>query len=292
MITQCKGKNVMEQSYQPTLIQPDNLIEHLDQWNGKIIDCRGRNEYEKSHIPGAMSVPANLLQDPDSERGQLYSWDKVKSLLMSWGVGSEGPWLLYDDAGFVAAGRVFWVLEYFGVKDLAVLDGGWMIWTKNKYPTSNQLVKPKQGIFNTPVNYRVLAEKADVLKVLEFNGIVDRQGKPLSETILLDTRTLEEYQGTKITAERNGHIPGAIHCNWENNIVDLFTPVFKPLDTLSEYYKDLEVTSDKEVIVYCRTGSRSCQTYLTLKLLGFKGVRNYVGSWLDWGNDSEVPVEC
>ena len=281
----------MNQSEQPSLIQPEDLLEDLDQWNGKILDCRGRNEYEKSHIPGAISVPANLLQDPDSERGQLYSWDKVRSLLMDWGVGSTGPWFLYDDAGFVAAGRVFWVLEYFGVNNIAVLDGGWMVWNKNRYPTSNQVVKPYQGTLNTPVQSRVIADKADVLKVLESNGRVHSHGKPLSETILLDTRTLEEYQGTKITAERNGHIPGAIHCNWENNIVDLFTPKFKPLDTLSDYYSDLGVTSEQEVIVYCRTGSRSCQTYLTLKLLGYKRVRNYVGSWLDWGNDPEVPVE-
>ncbi|MCG8477904.1 MAG: hypothetical protein MI724_02325, partial [Spirochaetales bacterium] len=108
---------------------------------------------------------------------------------------------------------------------------------------------------------------------------------------IVDARTVEEFEGRTQTAARDGHIPGAVHVDWQNHINDLFDPTFRDLAELSRLYEERGVTKDKHILVYCRSGSRSSHSYFTLRLLGYETVSNYAGSWLEWGNDRDTPIE-
>lgn len=265
--------------------------QNLGSWEGRLIDCRGASEYNRGHIPGAINIPNTLIQDPESERGSLLPFAVMRKNLHHAGVNllSDEPLLLYDDSGLVPSARLFWVLEVLGRNKVQLLDGGFISWLKGKYPITKDPFIPNpiepQGHggsddTNGHCDRLIFATKEDVLATFH-----DPDG------VIVDARSIEEYRGMKITAERNGHIPGAVHLNWEEHIRGLFDPVFKDQNVLKQLYYDQGVTRDKKVIVYCRSGARSSHSYFTLRMLGFTRVSNYSASWLEWGNEPDTPIE-
>ncbi|AFG38063.1 sulfurtransferase [Spirochaeta africana] len=246
-----------------------------------IVDCRGASDYRQGHIPGAVNLPANELQDPESERGSLRPLSRLAELIAGAGIPPRGDLVLYDDSGLVPSARLFWVLEMLGRRDVRLLNGGSIAWNQAGLPQESEVIQAEpSGKLPVPAGVPPqLALQADVYAAIEDPA-----------TRLVDARSEAEYTGKLETAARNGHIPGAVHINWEDHIVDLFNPMFKPLDELSELYARHGITPDSPVIVYCRSGSRSTHSYFTLRLLGYQDVRNYAGSWLEWGNDPAAPV--
>ncbi|HKK48807.1 MAG TPA: rhodanese-like domain-containing protein, partial [Alkalispirochaeta sp.] len=111
------------------------------------------------------------------------------------------------------------------------------------------------------------------------------------DTVIIDSRTPEEYYGRTGEHVRNGHIPGARNVDWQQHIADLFDPTLMPIPELAELYKDIGVNRDSRIITYCRTASRSSHTYFVLRLLGFEHIRNYAGSWMEWCADESLPIE-
>ncbi len=109
------------------------------------------------------------------------------------------------------------------------------------------------------------------------------------EAVLIDTRTVEEYSGTTVRASRGGAVPGAVHIEWTRNLTSAGD--FKPASELKQMYEDAGVTPDKEVIAYCQGGYRAAHTYIALRLLGYPRVRMYLGSWQEWAERKELPVE-
>ncbi|GAB6090480.1 sulfurtransferase [Spirochaeta dissipatitropha] len=271
------------------LIQVEELAEQVDAF--LLIDCRGKADFKRGRIPGAVNLPANELQDPDSERGALLPLSELAEKIASAGIRADSRLVLYDDSGLVPSSRLFWVLGMLGKTDALLLDGGGLSWIQSgkKFDTSHpeesasvnesELSETERMRIDPETVKSVLAEQADVY------AAIDDQ-----DTVIIDTRTELEYSGQQITADRNGHIPGAVHINWENNIRDLFDPRFRSHEELREMYRQRGVVPEKHVIVYCRSGSRSTHTFFTLKMLGFTNVRNYAGSWLEWGNDPETPI--
>ena len=185
--------------------------------------------------------------------------------------------MLFRSAGMKSA-RLFWFLEYFGHTDVHMLNGGHNAWVAAGLPITHEAKAPSPGNFRMRPHSERVATVDEVLA-----GI----SKP--ETVIIDTRTDGEYLGTTVRALRGGAIPGAVHLEWTKNLDD--KGFFKTAEQLEQMYLDAGIGPDKEVIPHCHGGYRSAHTYLALRLIGYPKVRNYLGSWGEWGNKPELPVE-
>jgi thiosulfate/3-mercaptopyruvate sulfurtransferase len=253
----------------------DGLAEH----SRILVDLRGEAAYRKAHIPGAIRLPPEALNDPESPRSALWSQEVLRRNLEEAGIGDEGLVVAYDDSGLVPSSKLYWVLRYLGRGNVAVMDGGFAGWKRAGLPVSTEGTSRQPGGLSSPPAEELLARREDVLSALDT-----------TDTVLVDARTPDEFAGRSATALREGHIPGAVNINWEHHVVDLMDPRLRPLDELRALYEGHGITPDKQVITYCRSGARSSHTFFVLSLLGYPRVRNYEASWLEWGNEPDLPV--
>jgi thiosulfate/3-mercaptopyruvate sulfurtransferase len=260
-----------------------------------VVDTRGPNEYKAGHIPGAVNLPSGSLYDPQTPSSDLLPPELVEQRVAEAGIDADSHLIFYDDSGLVPSARVFWALENYGRDNMSLLDGGFLGWMTRKLPVerANDGNGNEDGADGTAPSTRAAgkpfrasreghayATRDDVLAAIED-----------PDTVIIDTRTEEEYRGRTATHQRNGHIPGAKNVDWQNHIVDLFDPTLKSPDELRKLYREIGLDESKRAIVYCRTGSRSSHTYFVLRYLGFTNVRNYKRSWMEWNVDESVPVE-
>lgn len=280
-----------------------------------IVDTRGEPEFAEGHVPGAVNLPSGRLFDPEGVGSRMLPTAELRRILAEAGIDGHGgsarrddaPWtgdsrndgvetepprrlVLYDDSGLVPSAKVFWVLEQLGWENMCLLNGGLTGWIRRGFPVESGApamgsgTEPKSDLGSTWTDSLTtqdrVADREDVRAALEREDVV-----------IVDARSAEEYQGLSGAHQRNGHIPGARHVDWQNHIVDLFDPHLRPLEEVAELYRSVGVTEDKEIITYCRTASRSAHSYFVLRLLGYSRVRNYAGSWVEWCADPSLPVE-
>ena len=176
---------------------------------------------------------------------------------------------------------MYWMLEYFGHKNLRVLDGGWVKWITEQRPFEHGRVTPKQGNFKiAPAGHTIIAKD-------ELRALVKH---PQGHTKILDARSLEEYLGKEVSGiPRPGHIPSAIHVAW-NGFLNTNATV-KDLGAIKAGLEEKGLEPDDDVVCYCTGGVRSSWLYFVLKLAGYQKVRNYPGSWWEWSRDFACPVE-
>jgi thiosulfate/3-mercaptopyruvate sulfurtransferase len=160
-----------------------------------------------------------------------------------------------------------------------MLDGGTKAWQAAGLPLATEAVAPKAAHFEVSERRDVLATVDDVLDSLNKN-----------DAAVLDTRSLGEYRGTTVRAARGGAIPGAIHIEWTDNLDS--SGKFKSNAELEAMYRNAGITPDKKVISYCQGGYRAAHSYVALRLIGFPRVRNYIGSWKEWGDRTDLPIEA
>lgn len=266
----------------PIVIEPTALNAMLDHAGLRVIDLGRPETYAQAHVPGAVRMEYSaLLRGDRPAPGHLPDPDVFARTLGDAGITRDDAVVAYDDEGGGKACRLVWNLHAAGHQRAGVLNGGIHAWYAEGLPVSTEIVEPE------PTTYGEI--RYSVEPVATRDEILERLGDP--GLILLDARTPEEYAGTKVRAAKGGHIPGAVNLNWLDCIDRSNDARLHPDETLRRMLADRGITEDKDVFAYCHTHHRSAHSYVMLKHLGFPSVKGYAGSWSEWGNDPQTPVE-
>ncbi|HEY2939370.1 MAG TPA: sulfurtransferase [Gaiellaceae bacterium] len=272
----------------PVLVTTDWLAEHL---NDDVVVVAEVDEnpdlYDEGHIPGSINLHwRDDLQDP-VER-DLVEREVFERLLGERGISNDTTLVLYGDKNNWFAAYAYWYLKIYGHEDVRILDGGRQKWIDESRELTTDVPTPQRAQYK--------AKERDE-SIRAFRDAV-REGIGAGEKALVDVRSPQEYAGELIAppgyeqegAQRGGHIPTAQSIPWAQAVRDDGT--FKSADELRELYQDKGVSPEKEVTAYCRIGERSAHTWFVLReLLGYETVKNYDGSWTEWGNLVDVPIE-
>ncbi len=258
---------------------PEVLSPSLGRPGLAIVDTRPAEPFASGRIPGARHFDPYFVNCDDTSEAPLASFTRMWANLLGWrGVRSSDTIVFYGDFTDMCAARCFWFAEYLGHKDVHVLDGGIRAWTRAGLPLESSSQPPKPVKFAFTAEPSRVATRASVLAAIEDG-----------ECVVLDNRSAAEFSGDDRRAKYGGAIPGARHCDWEN-LYDHQSGAMKPVDALRHVFEDRGATPHKDITVYCNTGYRSAHAYLALRLLDYPRVRNYVGSWQEWGNRDDLPI--
>ncbi len=272
------------------LVSTDWAAAHLNDPNVRLVES---NEdillYDTGHIPGAVKLDWTTdLNDPVVR--DYIDRERLQTLLRSKGINDDTTIVFYGDKNNWWATYALWVLQLFGVKNVKILDGGRLRWVEEgrKLTTDASTYPPGKITLKERDDTTIRAFRDEVLDHVKSKGQ------------LVDVRSPEEYRGERTHMPeypqegclRGGHIPGAKSIPWAK-AVDPDTHTFRPASELKKLYEqDNNLKKDTETIAYCRIGERSSHTWFALTyLLGFDKVRNYDGSWTEWGNAVRLPVE-
>jgi thiosulfate/3-mercaptopyruvate sulfurtransferase len=199
---------------------------------------------------------------------------QTRILLSTIGIQRDSEIIFYDNVSGISAARGVWLLLYFSHKMVKMLDGGFEEWKSGGYPIefkSNPLIYSE---FKGKIDKNIISTAGEVKKSLKNKM-----------TVILDARSKAEFKGLDVRAARRGHIPSAVNIDWQNNIDNSH---FKNEDELSKIYS--EIPKNSRIITYCQGGYRAANSFIALKLLGYKKVKMYLGSWGEWGNRIDLPV--
>ena len=256
------------------------LQAHLNDPNLRIVDCDVRDAFRRAHIPGAACPADNFFKNPDDRRFIMQP-EQFAQAMADLGIGDDSQVVTYDQGGNTAA-RLWWCLNYYGFTNVRVLNGGINQWLADGRPLTQATASPKQTSAFTPkpVNEAMYATAEYIMSKLEQPGVV-----------VLDVRSDGEWNGTNTRGnKRQGHMPGAVHLEWTNNLEDGALKRWKSANELKSMFEAAGVTPDKEVITVCQGGIRAAQAAFTLSLIGYDNVRDYDGSFGDWGNRDDTPI--
>ncbi len=277
-----------EYKHPEVLVSTQWAAEHLNDPKVRFVEVDvDTSAYDQGHIPGAVGWNwQSQLQD--NVRRDLIDKATLESLLGQSGISNDATVILYGDNNNWFAAYAFWQLKYYGHKDVRLINGGRKKWIEEKRTLTTDAPRV------TPTTYRATGpdESLRARKEQIFAAIEKRDGAQL-----VDVRSVDEFTGKIIappgmteTAQRAGHIPGAANIPWSQAAAEDGT--FKSADALKQLYDSKGVTGGGEVIAYCRIGERSSHTWFVLKyLLGYDNVKNYDGSWTEWGNLVGAPIE-
>ncbi len=274
------------------LVSTDWVAEHLSDEDVTVAEVdEDASAYHASHIPGAVGFDWKAdFQDP--VRRTFLDKDGFEKLMDEKGITNDHHVVLYGGSNNWFAAYAYWYFKVYGHKKVSLMDGGRKRWEMQHRPmTSEKTERPATS------GYRAKDPDPEIRALRD--QVIDRFVGAPEGTALVDVRSPEEYRGEKLAPEHlpgesamvPGHIPGAVNIPW-SKAVDPDTGAFLPDDRLRELYEAQGITADKEVVAYCRIGERSAHTWFVLKeLLGVDKVRNYDGSWTEYGSLVDVPVE-
>ena len=275
---------------QPVLVDTETVSKNLNNKSLKIVevDYDPENAYRQGHLQGASLIWWKRdINDPIAR--DIISKSQFEDLLSRNGITTQSEVILYGDFNNWFAAFVFWIFKYYGHENVKIMNGGRKKWEiENRSYSKDEPTIQKTNYVAQPPNEGLRAYLFDVRRALDKK-----------DTVLVDVRSPKEFSG-EVTApaeypmehaQRGGHIPNANNIPWASAVNDT-DGTFKSVEELKKIYETKGVTPDKDVICYCRIGERSSHTWFVLKyLLGYPQVRNYDGSWTEWGNMIGNPIE-
>lgn len=232
-------------------------------------------EYKKGHIPGAINIDLFQLHWFDTSKRGINDFNRQTRLLLSnIGIQKTSHVIFYDNVSGMTSARGVWLLLYFSHEDVSMLDGGFQEWTRKGHPIEVKSNSSRYSKFKGKVNTKILATADEIVRSLGKKNLV-----------IVDARSKAEFDGSDVRAVKRGHIPSAVNIDWQNNIDN---SIFKSNEKLSKIYSGIPKSST--IITYCQGGYRAANSFIALKLLGYKKVKMYLGSWGEWGNRIDLPV--
>ena len=266
----------------PLLIEPEQLEQQLGQAGLLVVDLCKPETYAKGHIPGAVHLDyAQIVRIDKPRMGLLPDTATLANILGSIGLTPDTQVVAYDDEGGGRAARLLWTLDAVGHRKGSLLNGGLFSWANEGHSLEIHAHHPAQSEYPVSIQEGPLASRDFILAHLNDPSVV-----------LWDSRSPQEYRGEKKFAERGGHIPGAVNIDWLEVMDRSRNMRLKSETELRAMLEARGITPDKTVVTYCQTHHRSALTYYVLKVLGYPKIKGYPGSWSDWGNDPDTPVEA
>ena len=246
----------------------------IDDPNLILIDARSFQAYSLGHITNAVNLDLFSFHWIDTSQDGISSFNQQFTKIFSRvGVSEEKKVVFYDDVSGMLAARGVWLLEYLSHHNVSMLDGGFIKWKNEERTWDTIPVANMYANFSAKPNPKVLAG---------FEYVLDN----LDKITILDARSKEEFDGKLVRAARGGHIPTSTNIDYTENIANDGT--LKSNEELSKLY---QMPRDAEIVTYCQGAYRAANTFLALKKIGFTNVRVYLGSWGEWGNKLELPIE-
>jgi thiosulfate/3-mercaptopyruvate sulfurtransferase len=260
------------------LVETDWVASHTHDPGIRIVDMR-MNGYAEGHVPGAVSLAPVAIRDASSPPTFLPTPAAFEAMMSRLGISDQTRVIVYDERGGIYAARLWWILNYFGHPNVALMNGGWVKWTAEQRPSTADAAAPVAGRFSARPQPHWVATASEVA------GAIDKPGVKI-----LDARTNAEIEGRDLrNIRRGGFIPSSVPVYWED-LLDPQQKTFKPADALRKIYEDRGVLPAHDVIAYCQVGMRASVDLFALHLIGYDKLRNYYGAWEEWGNRDDLPI--
>jgi thiosulfate/3-mercaptopyruvate sulfurtransferase len=266
----------------PLLIEPEDFQQRRSHRPDiMLVDVSSPDNYRAGHIPGALHLPpAALLRGTPPAPGKIPEPAQLQQLVNWLGLTPQMHVIAYDDEGGGWAARLLWTLEAVGHQHYSYLNGGIHAWRGAGFETQSSSNEPVGSEYPLQMNRQPIAEVEDILPRL---GDDDFR--------IWDARSAEEYSGLRSGSARAGHIPGAINIDWLELIDRHRDTRLVDLGQLQQRLNDLGLSADRQIVTHCQSHHRSSLTWLVMKILGYPSIKGYHGSWGEWGNREDTPVE-
>jgi len=259
------------------LLEPAQLAQPATMKQFVILDGRERKEYDEEHVPGAFLLDCGQWKSAFGDGTDAAGWSKR---IGEMGIAADSKVVIYDAKDSNDAARMWWILRYWGVRDVRILNGGWQGWKAASLPTTKEATTPKAAASfqatPTPARLATMQQMLDAVKGQQCQ--------------IVDARSTGEFCGIdKKGNKRAGAMPGAKHLDWID-LIDKSTHRFKPADELHRLLAEAGIAIDRPTATYCQSGGRASVMAFALELLGAKDVRNYYQSWQEWSDSDDTPI--